>query len=211
MAASRASGAANIDGYMYFVGEGKRKTRTGSTMKVGIIKGECQDAIMTKANAFAINTFSWDTKPSGTEGKDRQDVSVKVEPFKITKEVDEATPLLFQASVLRASFDAAHVVFRKAGGDKHFKFLRFRFTNVIIESWALDYSGEVPTETVSFSFTWCEIRYKPQSHQGNVPRTPVSRAFCIPTPESTTPPVALTTEPKDEELDNQAMNLFDQP
>jgi type VI protein secretion system component Hcp len=220
MSGTRASGAPHTDGYMYILGDGYRKTKTGNrNVNTGQIKGEAQDPSLAKVNAFSINTFSWDTRhnsgstyeeggPISTED-DKVNISkgfgklesVTVSPFKITKDVDTATPLLFHASVFRSVYPSAHVVFRKAAGNSFYRYFRFRFTDLVVESWNVDITSDVPVETVTFGFTWCEIRYNPQSHSGVVSdaRKPVFRQFCVGDPENTSPPSALSSQPNDED------------
>ena len=97
--------------------------------------------------------------------------------FSIDKEVDLATPGLFQAYCLTYSknlelenrvFGIATVTFRKASGNEDpLEYLTYRFENVIVTSYKLntDKEGRMK-ESIDFRFTACSVKYTPQQKTG---------------------------------------------
>ena len=121
-----------------------------------------------------IYSFSWGasnptTVGSGTTGLSAGKVSVS--SFNIMKKSDKASPELFMACCNGKHFDKATVQMRKATGDAQGVFLKYTFTDVMIESvqWSGSSGGDdTPTESVSLAFAKVEIEYQQQDAKGAV-------------------------------------------
>jgi len=101
--------------------------------------------------------------------------------FTIEKDVDNATPHLFQFYCKHWTstrspgkvpdgddiFDEAKVTVRKASGKAPIEYLVFEFRGVWIKSWELKGKGdELPDEQIEFAFDACQMRYWPQKLTG---------------------------------------------
>ncbi len=148
------------------------------------LKGESQD--VEHAKAIEISQFDF-----GGQGGDLDEL-LKKNPalglrkelfakfgFSIDKEVDRASPLLFEAychtfskNIVRQKnlFPFATVTFRKAGGPDGvpLEYLRIEFENVILTSYTLQSEGEgTATESLDFCFQACRMEYVPQEKTGD--------------------------------------------
>jgi type VI secretion system secreted protein Hcp len=137
------------------------------------IKGESTDSVYKGKSAYEIYSFSWGasnpvTIGSGTKGSGGGKVSVS--SFNVMKKTDSASPIMFLACCKGTHYPKAHVVMRKAGGDKPVEYLTYDFEEVFVESiqWSGSSGGDdTPTESVSFAFGKVDIKYTPQDEKGN--------------------------------------------
>jgi type VI secretion system secreted protein Hcp len=135
------------------------------------VEGETTDKAMSKNKACEIYSFSWGASNPVTIGSASTGAGggkVSISSFNIMKKSDTASVALFLNCCKGTHFDSAHVVLRKAGGDK-VEYLKYDFEEVFVESiqWSGSAGGdETPTESVSFAFGKCEITYKPQTEKG---------------------------------------------
>lgn len=199
----------NLDAYLYFVGEGKYGPKKNKS--VGLVKGETLDNRFQKHGASKIWTFAWaskhgdaalpdeilttvDTEGNSVEHKpppqvkpmspNRLDSRVSVGAFTVTKDIDVATPTLFKAHAHCAVFKGAHVYFRKVAGGKAMTFFRLSFSDVIIETWSCDISGDCK-ETITINFDWCQVTYFPQSMEGHSKKDVANvKEFCTSDPDN---------------------------
>ena len=122
-----------------------------------------------------IYSFSWGASNPTTVGSGKTGLSagrVSLSSFNIMKKSDKSSPTLFQACCNGKHFDDAVVVMNKASGEGgQAPFLKYTFTDVMIESiqWSGSSGGDdTPTESVSISYAKCEIEYQQQDDKGNV-------------------------------------------
>jgi len=206
----------NVDAYLYFVGEGKYGPQKRKS--VGKVIGETLDNRFQKYGASKIWTFAWASKHGDAAPPDeippmfdpdsdsvlnkpppqvkpispnRLDSRVSVGAFTVTKDIDVATPTLFKAHAHCAVFDGAHVYFRKVAGGKAMTFLRLSFSDVIIETWSCDVSGDCK-ETITVNFDWCQVTYFPQSVEGHSKKNIANlKQFCTSNPDNEVAPEVL--------------------
>ena len=134
-------------------------------------KGETTDDKMKAKGAFELYSFSWGasnpvTIGSATSGAGAGKVSIS--SFNVMKKTDKASPVLFLAGCKGAHYPKADVVLRKSGGQA-VDYLTYTFTEVFVESiqWSGSAGGDdTPSESVSFAFGKCEIKYYPQDEKG---------------------------------------------
>jgi type VI protein secretion system component Hcp len=107
--------------------------------------------------------------------------------FKITKDVDAATPDLFQDYCWKAKaegegtkvdrFESATVVLRKCAG-KPKPYLIIEFKGVSVVSYSVETSEDkLPAETIGFAFKAITLRYRPQEASGKVSRKAEDSAY----------------------------------
>jgi type VI protein secretion system component Hcp len=199
----------NLDAYLYFEGEGKYGLKQSKS--VGSVKGETLDSRFQKHGASKIWSFAWTSKHGDAAPPDeisttvesddysvlnkppaqlkpispnRKDSRVSVGAFTVTKDIDVATPTLFKAHAHCAVFESAHVYFRKTAGAKAMTFFRLSFSDVIIETWSCDISGDCK-ETITINFDWCQVTYFPQSMEGVSKKTVANvKEFCTSNPDN---------------------------
>ena len=150
------------DSFMFFDG----KSASGLE-----IKGETTDDKYSKNGAYEIYSFSWGASNPVTIGSSSGGAAagkVSISSFNIMKKTDAASTALFKACADGSHFTDAHVVLRKAGGNK-LEYLKYDFKEIYIESvqWSGSSGGDdTPMESVSFAFGGVTISYQPQNAAG---------------------------------------------
>jgi type VI protein secretion system component Hcp len=93
--------------------------------------------------------------------------------FKITKQLDWASPDLFRAYCsahdlrTREEFESATVVLRKAGGKGTVPYLVFHFSEVVVFGYQLEINESgTEKETVNLGFAKCRMEYSQQGNDG---------------------------------------------
>ncbi|MEZ4318733.1 MAG: type VI secretion system tube protein Hcp [Myxococcota bacterium] len=105
----------------------------------------------------------------------------KLSELKITKLVDTASPLLFEASLVGAPLTSDTVIsFRRAGGvsGTSVPYLTLRLSRVLVTGYSLSTQGDDnPTETVTLAYDSICLAYQRFNSQGNPQGSPVERCF----------------------------------
>jgi type VI secretion system secreted protein Hcp len=114
-------------------------------LKIEGIEGESTDN--KHKGEIEVLSFHWNVSHPAKGGR------AKLTDFQVVKNLDKASPLLFEACCSGDHISDALFTARKAGGDK-FEFLKIKLTDVIITSVspAGSSGGDLPMEQVSFSF-----------------------------------------------------------
>jgi len=135
-------------------------------LKLEDIKGEskvkgCEDQIQ-------LLSFSWGSSVSGTggSGAGRADLS----DLSIMKHMDIATSPIFKALVAGKHLKTGVLVASKAGGDGK-PFLKLTFDELFVTSQQISASSEIPTESVSFSYSKIKEEYFKQDVDGTLKAT----------------------------------------
>jgi type VI secretion system secreted protein Hcp len=83
---------------------------------------------------------------------------VTIQSFSITKKLDKASPVLFQAAATGKHFKEATLSFMRKAGGKEQTYLKFDFQNVLISSVQDGGAANkaTPTEQVTFNFQKCK-------------------------------------------------------
>ncbi len=117
---------------------------------------------------------------STTQGPLSNMFPIQMDPFSFTRQIDKASPVLFQRCFLTKPFDSAVVVMRKVGGQKYtasasglsptsniaaIPFLRIEFSPVLLTAIDWD-AGEVVKEKCKFVCRAINVRYRPQNLDG---------------------------------------------
>jgi type VI protein secretion system component Hcp len=154
------------------------------------LKGESLDSAFAKA--LALTDFEFGSPSTefddllNRSGTDKKFTAQYAKfGFSIDKELDRASPYLFQAYCLTYSgkvtqsqqiFARATVSFRKAsGGEEPLTFLEMVFTGVVVVSYSVNFGEDGKgKESVGFRFKTCQLQYTPQTAEGtgSVPLAP---------------------------------------
>lgn len=135
-------------------------------IKMSGIEGEATRAGFEKA--MEIYSFSWGaSNPSsiGTGSTGHGSGKVSVSSFNIMKKSETASAKLFQHCCTAAPIASVSVHLLKSGGEEAVEFLKYTFTDCVIESlqWSGSAGGDdTPTESLSIAFAKVEIEYKQQ-------------------------------------------------
>ena len=94
---------------------------------------------------------------------------VDLEPFTFSRQMDQASPLLFEMCCNSQSFASATLIKRKAAGTdvSGRAFLRIDFKDVLVIGVDWD-SGDVVKEKCKFICRGVEVQYKPQTPDGTL-------------------------------------------
>ena len=134
-------------------------------------KGETSDGTYKAKGAFELYSFSWGASNPVSIGSASSGAGagkVSISSFNIMKKTDKASPVLFLACCKGGHYPKADVVLRKSGG-KAVEYLTYSFSEVFVESiqWSGSAGGDdTPSESVSFAFGKCELKYYPQDEKG---------------------------------------------
>ncbi|MCH8347254.1 MAG: type VI secretion system tube protein Hcp [Proteobacteria bacterium] len=123
-------------------------------MKIADIKGEASDK--DHKDWIVIESISPPLKPTARAAGRRQH-----KPLTVTKAVDKASPKLHQASNSGKVFPTVIIEVAEYGGSRA-TYLKYELKNVMITSYSVNdsgTSGEVPMETITFSYSKIEYKY----------------------------------------------------
>ena len=117
-------------------------------LKIDGIDGESTDS--KHKGEIEVLSFSWNVSHP-TRGR------AKLTAFQVVKNLDKASPLLFEACCTGDHISEALFTARKAGESK-FEFLKIKMSDVIITSVSPGGAsgGDLPMESVSLSFSKIE-------------------------------------------------------
>ena len=141
------------------------QSSTGPLLPVG----ESQDpthkgAIEVQAFAFGIENPTTIGSTSGGAGAGK----AKFDELAITKSVDTASPILFEAAAQGVHFPQMLLKIRKAGSTSQPDYLIYDFRMVFVTKieWTGGGGGDAPEEMVTLVYGAMEISYAPQSATG---------------------------------------------
>jgi type VI protein secretion system component Hcp len=141
------------------------------------IKGETQDAIFGKKMsppAFEIQQWSFGAANQSTIGSATVGAGggkASFEPFKVTKNVDTATPFLFTTCCAGGHYPELTLWVRKTGtstttgGDWY---LQWIFKMAFVSNVAWSNGDPQPTEEVTFVYGAIQFSYKEQKKEGDL-------------------------------------------
>jgi type VI secretion system secreted protein Hcp len=147
-------------------------------LKIATIPGESTDDkhkewIETLSYSWsAAQAMGGSASATGAHAGQRVDIG----DFSITKQLDKASPKLFQACCTGEHINEVSLELCKAGGDKQ-KYMTYKMSDVIVSSYRPGGSSQggdsLPIEEVSFRFAKVQLEYVPIDKtgkpQGQVP------------------------------------------
>jgi len=132
-------------------------------------KGETKDA--SHIGWMEIKTFEFGAENPTTIGSATGGAGAgkfKLNPFKVTKDVDTASPGLFIACAAGAHYPTVKLSIRKAGGaQEDYLTYVFRMVYVTSISWSGGGGEEAPEESVEFVYGALGVKYTPQKPDGS--------------------------------------------
>lgn len=133
-------------------------------------KGESKDK--THAHWLELKTFEFGAENPTTIGSATGGAGAgkfKLNPFKITKDVDTSSPNLYMACAAGAHFPIVKLSIRKAGGQQS-DYLTYEFAMVYVTSisWSGGGGEEAPEESVEFVYGAMGVMYTPQKPDGTM-------------------------------------------
>jgi len=131
-------------------------------------KGETSD--LDHKDWLEVKTFEFGAENPTTIGSATGGAGAgkfKLNPFKVTKEVDKASPGLFMACAAGCHFPTVLLSIRKAGGaQKDYLTFCFRMVFVTNISWSGGGGEEAPEESVEFVYGAMGLKYIQQKTSG---------------------------------------------
>lgn len=138
-------------------------------LKIDKIKGSAQAA--DEKESIPIMSFSWGASNPANTGSEKglSGGKVSVSSFNLMKKSDKSSPVLFQYCCNGTHIPTCVVKLRKSGGTKQLAFIKYTFTNCVIESVQWSGSGggdDTPMESVGIAFEKVDLMYQPQDING---------------------------------------------
>lgn len=134
-------------------------------VKIDGIPGESKSS--KHANEIEISSFQWGVARPVDSSTGLSTGKVKFNPFTITKTIDRASPLFFQAAAQGTKLPTVTLTLNR-GGATQLDYLTITLTDVLVTSYQLGSGGDNPAESVSFSFGKIEMSYQPQKSDGSL-------------------------------------------
>jgi type VI secretion system secreted protein Hcp len=140
-------------------------------LKLDGIPGESRDA--KHKDEIELVAFSWGVTQSGRPGGGGGGGSGRAQfkDFEFLMRVNKASPQLFLATVTGKHIKQALLSVRRAG-KAQLEYLKIKFTDVLVTSFAQAGGQNPPDETVAFNFAKIELEYTQQQPRGG-PAPPI--------------------------------------
>ena len=157
-----------IDSFLYFEKPGNASIK---------VEGESTDKWGKTKKAFEINSYGFGVENVATIGSKSGGAGAgkaNFEVFEISKNIDSASPVLFQCCVQGVHFGTVGLALRKSGGgsDSAEPYLIYEFKLVFLNSVKWSGSGDdPPEESISFAYGAMTIKYHPHKPDGTMDTT----------------------------------------
>ncbi len=140
-------------------------------LKLDGVSGEATADGMT--DYMSIDSFSFGASNPTTVGPGSGGLTagrVSVSSFNVTKRTESASCLLFSSCCAGKHFATGEVVLRKATGPDGGQqvFLKYSFTDVLVESIQWSGGGDEPSESLTLAFAKVTIEYSKQGADGSM-------------------------------------------
>lgn len=136
-------------------------------LQIAGIEGESQDA--KHKGWLDVLSWSWGEShpeapvPGGGGGSGK----VNMGDFNFMTQTSKASPKLLLACAAGQHFKEAKLVGRKSGKDQQ-EYLTWTFSDILVSSFQVSASSEVPTESASLSYSKVKLEYRPQKSDGSI-------------------------------------------
>jgi type VI secretion system secreted protein Hcp len=130
----------------------------------GAINGEAQDEAFK--GTIDVESWHWGVEVPVSQGFTDQIGRIRVRPFIFSHRVDAASAQLLSALATHEEAEA-ELTMRRAGGQAQ-KYLKISFKDVRLLSIEVGYTtpGQIPLESVTFTFARMDYEYAPQTAVG---------------------------------------------
>lgn len=136
-------------------------------IKIDSIEGESEDA--KHAKEIEVHSWSWGESQPGTfamgGGGGAGKVAMNDLTFMCT--TGKASPKLMAACATGQHIKEATLTARKAGGGQQ-DYFTIKLSDVMVSTYQIAGSSEVPIDSVSLNFAKIEVEYKPQKKDGGL-------------------------------------------
>lgn len=123
----------------------------------------------TKKSGGKFSKFMQGDSPTGSDGKSIYPPSF--DEVQVNRQMDKASPVLFQNCFKTKSFDSAVIVKRKSSSDTtttgYFAFFRIDFNDVLITDISWSIGEDVIMEKLKFVCREVAVQYIPQNNDGS--------------------------------------------
>ncbi len=162
-----------IDACMWFQGYDGKFLNSESQLDYS---GDPQGSVIhypPNGNIFEVVDYSFDIQQTlniGSQTGGSGAGKVTFNPFRITRNIDKASPLLFQMACNGTPFQTVALVLRRSAGSSlaGVAFLKYSFKLMAVKSIAYAKSDVSPTEVVTFEYGGLVIEYWPQKPDGSM-------------------------------------------
>ena len=134
-----------------------------------------QSAVLYPPNGhiFEVEDYSFDIEQTlniGSQSSGAGAGKVTFNPFRITRKMDKASPVLFQMACSGTAFQAVTLVLRKSAGASStgVAFLKFTFKLVAVKTISYTGPDQSPKEFVTFEYGGLVIEYWQQNADGSM-------------------------------------------
>lgn len=139
------------------------------------INGETQDIEMKdlKPRPFDIQSWTFGANQQVNVGSSSSGIGsgkVEFQPFKITKQIDTASPYFFQTCAQGGHYDTCTLFVRKGGGVANrtgMIYLRFDFKMVFVTQINWSHDDTAPKEEITFDYGAVQVAYTRQKKDGS--------------------------------------------
>ena len=132
-------------------------------LKLDGIPGESTD--LKHKDEIELVSFSWGLTQSGSVGGGEGAGRGQFKSLEFVMRVSKASPQLFLACASGKHIKEATLSARRAA-KATLEYLKIKFTDILVTSYAQAGDDEVPHETVAFDFARIELAYTPQQAEG---------------------------------------------
>ncbi len=146
-----------------------QSTSRGVFVKFEGIDGESKDADHNRWCDLASFNFGGVTPGGGATGQSRRRAAVVLSDFVLFKELDKASPVLFDKFSKGEIIPRVEIEVTATYGGQRQPYLYFELENVLITSYFLDVQGgeNVPMETVTLNYEKLLYRYTEYDQNGS--------------------------------------------
>lgn len=137
-------------------------------LKIDGVEGESTDS--KHKNEIDITSWSWGETQVGATGGHGGGAGagkVSMEDFSFTMQTNKASPKLMLACATGQHIKSAVLEARKAGGEQQ-SYLKIAMSDLIVSSFRLAATNEIPVDEVKINFSRIEFEYKPQKADGTL-------------------------------------------
>jgi type VI secretion system secreted protein Hcp len=149
------------------------------------IKGETQDRDMQKLSPrpFDISTWTFGVSQDVNIGSSSGGAGagkVTFDDFKITKQIDNSSPLFFGTCCTGGHYDDVSLKIRKSGAVKDKSggiYLQFDFKLVFVTNITWSHNDPSPTEDITFAYGALQVQYWQQQKTGSLATAPATTSW----------------------------------
>ncbi len=119
------------------------------------------------------------TNMSAGAGHERETSAPQMTEFSVTKQMDEASPKIFQEACSgQAKKVQIHLV--RTANDKLQTYMEYELDNCLVSAYSVSSGGDAPTEALAFAYTKVTMKFT-HWDKSNKPGTPIAASYDLET------------------------------